>query len=336
MGQRILITGGAGFLGSHLCEELHDRGHDIWCLDNLETGTEDNIEHLKRFARFRFIRGDVRDPFPDMAFDRIYNLACPASPRHYQADPIGTMKTSVFGAINALELARKTGARVLQTSTSEIYGDPEVHPQPEEYVGAVNCTGIRACYDEGKRAAETLFFDYHREHGVGVRVARLFNSYGTRMQAGDGRVIPNFIDQALRGEPITIYGDGSQTRSFCYVTDTVEGLIRLMEADGDRIGPVNIGNPVEFTISELAALVVKKTASSSPVIRRPLPQDDPRLRRPDIGLARAVLGWEPLVGLEEGLDRVIAVARATRGDGPRNAVPAVADIRPLATVNGER
>ena len=246
------------------------------------------------------------------------------------------MKTSVFGAINALDLARKTGARVLQTSTSEVYGDPEVHPQTEDYVGAVNCTGIRACYDEGKRAAETLFFDYHREHGVNIRVARLFNSYGARMQSGDGRVIPNFVDQALRGEPITIYGDGSQTRSFCFVTDTVDGLIRLMEADGDRVGPVNIGNPVEFTISELATLVVEKTGSSSAVIRQPLPQDDPKLRRPDIGLARQLLGWEPVVGLSEGLDQVIAAARGTMNGTPAPVSLVRADdgSRTLAIIGG--
>ncbi len=270
--------------------------------------------------RFHLIEGDVRSALPDLPVDRIYNLACPASPRHYQSDPIGTMRTNVFGAINVLDLALRNGARVLQASTSEVYGDPEVHPQIETYVGAVNCTGPRACYDEGKRAAETLFFDYHREHGVSIRVARLFNSYGPRMSSGDGRVVPNFIDQALRGEPITVFGTGRQTRSFCYVTDTVDGLIRLMDADGALVGPVNLGNSDEFTVSELADLVIAKTGSTSKIIKQPLPEDDPKLRRPDIGKARTLLGWTPHVKLSDGLDLMIAAVRSDIASRPACAV----------------
>jgi len=310
---RVLVSGGAGFIGSHLCEHLLSLGHKIWCLDNLSTGAEDNIAHLRSDANFTFLHGDVREPLARLEVDQIYNLACPASPRHYQSDPIGTMRTSVLGALNMLDLARDVGARALLASTSEVYGDPEIHPQPESYVGAVNCTGIRACYDEGKRAAETLFYDYHRQHDIEIRVARLFNSYGPRMRAGDGRVIPNFIDQALRDEPITIYGDGHQTRSFCYVDDTVRGLVALMEAKGDRVGPVNIGNPVEFTIKDLALQIVRQTGSRSPLTYMPLPQDDPRLRRPDIGLARDLLDWEPTIQLEAGLERIIEEAREKAG-----------------------
>lgn len=306
----ILVTGGAGFVGSHLCDRLHALGHDVWCLDNLETGFRANVQQLIGSPRFRLVEGDVRSAITDVAPDRIYNLACPASPRYYQADPIGTTRTSVLGAINVLDLARRTGARVLQASTSEVYGDPAVHPQPETYVGAVDCTGPRACYDEGKRVAETLFFDYHREQGVDIRVARLFNCYGPRMSAGDGRVVPNFLGQALRNAPLTIYGEGRQTRSFCYVDDTVDGLIRLMEVDGACAMPVNLGNPVEFTIAQLAELVIAKTGSTSTVVHQPLPQDDPRLRRPDIARAQALLNWTPQVMLDDGLDRMIAAARA--------------------------
>ncbi|WP_375426920.1 NAD-dependent epimerase/dehydratase family protein [uncultured Sphingomonas sp.] len=316
----ILVTGGAGFIGSHLCEKLHRTGHQVWCLDDFSTGFRDNVRHMSGSPRFHLIEGDVRSALPDLPVDRIYNLACPASPRHYQSDPIGTMRTNVFGAINVLDLALRNGARVLQASTSEVYGDPEVHPQIETYVGAVNCTGPRACYDEGKRAAETLFFDYHREHGVSIRVARLFNSYGPRMSSGDGRVVPNFIDQALRGEPITVFGTGRQTRSFCYVTDTVDGLIRLMDADGALVGPVNLGNSDEFTVSELADLVIAKTGSTSKIIKQPLPEDDPKLRRPDIGKARTLLGWTPHVKLSDGLDLMIAAVRSDIASRPACAV----------------
>lgn len=306
-GLRILVTGGAGFLGSHLCEALLSQGHSVWCLDNLMTGSEDNVAAMRDNPRFTFLKADVRDPLPDLPFDRIYNLACPASPPLYQADPVGTMRTSVEGALNVLEYARHRGARVLQASTSEVYGDPSVHPQPEDYVGSVNCTGIRACYDEGKRAAETLFYDYNRMYGTEIRVVRLFNSYGPRMSAGDGRVVPNFLAQALGNEPITIYGAGSQTRSFCFVSDTIDGLIRLMEAEGSRVGPINIGNPDEFTIRQLAEIVLRKTGSSSEIVHLPLPEDDPKLRRPDIARAKDVLGWQPQVSLEEGLGRMIAL-----------------------------
>ncbi|RMD47541.1 MAG: NAD-dependent epimerase/dehydratase family protein [Alphaproteobacteria bacterium] len=300
-----LVTGGAGFLGSHLCDRLIERGHDVLCVDNFFTGTKDNIRHLLGHPRFELMRHDVTFPLY-VEVDAIYNLACPASPVHYQHDPVQTTKTSVHGAINMLGLAKRLRCRILQASTSEVYGDPQVHPQREDYWGHVNPIGPRSCYDEGKRCAETLFFDYHRQHGLDIKVARIFNTYGPRMHPSDGRVVSNFIVQALRGEPITIYGDGSQTRSFCYVDDLIEGLIRLMESAEGFTGPVNLGNPVEFTIRELAETVIHLTGSSSPLVFRPLPTDDPMQRRPDIGLARRELGWEPSVPLEEGLKRTIA------------------------------
>lgn len=300
---RILVTGGAGFLGSHLCERLLAEGHQVICLDNYFTGRKSNIQHLMAHANFELMRHDVTDPFK-AEVDRIYNLACPASPRHYQHNAIKTVKTSVMGAINVLGLAKRTGARVFQASTSEVYGDPEVHPQPESYWGHVNPIGIRSCYDEGKRVAETLFFDYHRQNGVDIRVVRIFNTYGPRMVADDGRVVSNFIVQALRGEDITIYGDGSQTRSFCYVDDLIEGFVRLMETEGVT-GPVNIGNPGEFTMLQLAEKVLAKVGGASKISFHPLPSDDPKQRRPDITLAKEVLGWEPKVSLDEGLDRTI-------------------------------
>ncbi len=304
---RILVTGGAGFLGSHLCDRLIEAGHEVVCLDNFFTGRKANIVHRLGHPRFELMRWDVVDPFK-IEVDRIYNLACPASPPHYQFNPIKTVKTSVMGAINALGLAKRVRARILQASTSEVYGDPAVHPQPESYWGHVNPVGRRACYDEGKRCAETLFFDYHRENGVDIRVARIFNTYGPRMLASDGRVVSNFIVQALRGEPITIYGDGSQTRSFCYVDDLVEGLIRLMEQTGVT-GPVNLGNPEESTMRELADHVLRLTGSTSDLVFHPLPADDPRQRRPDIALAREALGWQPTVPLDEGLTRTIGYFR---------------------------
>lgn len=300
---RVLITGGAGFLGSHLCERLLNEGHDVLCLDNFFTGRKANIAHLLSNPRFELFRHDVIDPFK-AEVDRIYNLACPASPPHYQYNAIKTIKTSVMGAINVLGLAKRTRARVFQASTSEVYGDPEVHPQPESYWGHVNPIGIRSCYDEGKRVAETLFFDYHRQNGVDIRVVRIFNTYGPRMLPDDGRVVSNFIVQALRGQNITIYGDGSQTRSFCYVDDLIEGFIRLMEAPGIT-GPMNIGNPGEFTMLQLAELVLKKVGGPSKITFHPLPSDDPRQRRPDITQAREHLGWEPKIPLEQGLDRTI-------------------------------
>ena len=300
---RVLITGGAGFLGSHLCDRLIERGHDVICLDNFFTGHKENILHLLPHPNFELIRHDVVDPFK-VEVDQIYNLACPASPVHYQFNPIKTIKTSVMGAINVLGLAKRTGARVLQASTSEVYGDPEVHPQTEDYRGHVNPIGIRACYDEGKRCAETLFFDYHRSNHVDIRVMRIFNTYGPRMDPKDGRVVSNFIVQALKGDPITVYGDGSQTRSFCYVDDLLEGMMRLM-ANKSLIGPVNIGNPGEFTILELAQKVIEKTNSNSKIVFEDLPQDDPLQRKPDIALAQAALDWEPRIALEEGLDKTI-------------------------------
>ncbi|GAA5138373.1 SDR family oxidoreductase [Prosthecobacter algae] len=301
---RILITGGAGFLGSHLCERLLNEGHDILCMDNFFTGRKANIAHLLSNPNFELFRHDVIDPFK-AEVDRIYNLACPASPPHYQYNAIKTIKTSVMGAINVLGLAKRTRARVFQASTSEVYGDPEIHPQPESYWGHVNPIGIRSCYDEGKRVAETLFFDYHRQNGVDIRVVRIFNTYGPRMLPDDGRVVSNFIVQALRGQNITIYGDGSQTRSFCYVDDLIEGFVRLMETTG-HTGPINIGNPGEFTMLQLAELVLKKIGGPSKITFHPLPSDDPKQRRPDITLAKSHLGWEPKVPLEEGLDRTIA------------------------------
>ncbi len=303
--KRILVTGGAGFIGSHLIDELLKRGNEVLCVDNLFTGTKRNLEHLHAESRFEFLRHDVTFPLYVEA-DEIYNLACPASPIHYQHDPVQTTKTSVHGAINMLGLAKRLRCRILQASTSEVYGDPAVHPQTEDYWGNVNPIGPRSCYDEGKRCAETLFFDYHRQHGLEIKVARIFNTYGPRMHPSDGRVVSNFIIQALRAKPITLYGDGNQTRSFCYVDDLVDGLIRLMESPSDVTGPINLGNPVEFTMRELAELVVAETGSSSPFVNMPLPQDDPRQRKPDIRLAKKVLGWSPTVPLQEGLKSTIA------------------------------
>ena len=299
----ILVTGGAGFLGSHLCERLLGQGHEVLCLDNFFTGRRKNVSHLMANSNFELIRHDVVAPFK-FEVDRIYNLACPASPVHYQYNPIKTVKTSVMGAINCLGLAKRVGARILQASTSEVYGDPEVHPQPESYRGNVNPIGLRACYDEGKRCAETLFFDYHRENKVDVRVVRIFNTYGPRMLADDGRVVSNFIVQALKGEDLTLYGNGLQTRSFCYMDDLLEAMIRTMEQD-QTVGPINIGNPHEFTIRQLAETVLQKVQSNSSIIEMPLPADDPTQRKPDISLAQKVLDWEPKIQLEEGLDNTI-------------------------------
>ncbi len=299
----ILVPGGAGFLGSHLCERLLGQGHEVLCMDNFFTGRRKNVLHLMDNPDFELIRHDVVDPFK-FEVDRIYNLACPASPVHYQYNPIKTVKTSVMGAINCLGLAKRLGARILQASTSEVYGDPEVHPQPESYRGNVNPIGLRACYDEGKRCAETLFFDYHRENKVDIRVVRIFNTYGPRMLPDDGRVVSNFIVQALKGEDITIYGDGSQTRSFCFMDDLLEGMNRMMEQD-QSVGPINIGNPKEFTIRQLAETVLNKIESSSSLVELPLPSDDPTQRKPDISLAQKLLGWDPKVELEEGLDQTI-------------------------------
>lgn len=304
--KRILITGGAGFLGSHLTDRLLDQGHEVLCLDNLFTGTKRNIDHLHGHPRFEFLRHDVTFPLYIEA-DEIYNLACPASPVHYQHDPVQTTKTSVHGAINMLGLAKRLRCKVFQASTSEVYGDPAVHPQTEEYWGNVNTIGPRSCYDEGKRCAETLFFDYHRQHDLEIKVARIFNTYGPRMHHADGRVVSNFIVQALLNNPITIFGDGSQTRSFCYVDDLVEGFIRLMNSGPDVTGPINLGNPGEFTIRELAEKVVEMTGSSSVISYHDLPQDDPKQRCPDISKAQASLGgWEPTINLENGLERTIA------------------------------
>jgi UDP-glucuronate decarboxylase len=303
--QRILVTGGAGFLGSHLCERLVAEKHDVICLDNFFTSQKTNVEHLLTRPNFELVRHDVTQPIT-LEVDQIYNLACPAAPGHYQYNPIKTMKTSVLGAIHVLGLAKRCRARVLQASTSEVYGDPEVHPQPESYRGSVNPIGPRACYDEGKRAAETLFMDYHRQNGVDVRVVRIFNTYGPRMHPFDGRVVSNFIRQALANEEITLFGDGSQTRSFCYRDDLVEGIVRMMNGPADFIGPVNLGNPGEFTIRELAELVIELTGSKSKLVQRPLPEDDPTQRQPDIRLAQAKLNWEPTVELREGLEKTIA------------------------------
>mgnify|MGYP006079118901 CR=1 FL=1 len=304
---RVLITGGAGFLGSHLSDRLLSEGNEVICMDNLFTGAKRNIAHLLGHPNFEFIRHDVTDPFK-FEVDRIYNLACPASPVHYQHNAIKTVKTSVMGAINCLGLAKRVKARIFQASTSEVYGDPDVHPQPESYWGNVNPIGIRSCYDEGKRCAETLFFDYHRQNGVDIRVARIFNTYGPRMSPEDGRVVSNFIVQALRGEDITIYGDGTQTRSFCYFSDLIDGFVRLMEQE-ETVGPVNIGNPVEFTMLELAEDVIKLTGTKSKIIHEELPSDDPKQRKPDITLAKKYLGWEPKVPLAEGLKDTIAYFR---------------------------
>ena len=308
MGKRVLVTGGAGFLGSHLCERLLDAGHDVLCVDNYFTGRKANVEHLLKNPRFELMRHDVTFPVY-VEVDEIFNLACPASPVHYQFDPVQTTKTSVHGAINMLGLAKRVKAKILQASTSEVYGDPEVHPQPEAYWGKVNPVGIRSCYDEGKRCAETLFFDYWRQHQLRIKVVRIFNTYGPRMHPNDGRVVSNFIVQALQGKDITIYGDGSQTRSFCYVDDLIEAMLRTMATGDDFTGPVNIGNPVEFSIGQLAELVIKGVGSRSKLIYNPLPQDDPRQRRPDITLAKQVLNWEPKIQLEAGLEKTIAYFR---------------------------
>jgi len=310
--KRVLVTGGAGFLGSHLCERLLREGCDVLCVDNFFTGARQNIEHLLDNRAFELLRHDITFPLY-VEVDEIYNLACPASPIHYQFDPVQTTKTSVMGAINMLGLAKRTKARILQASTSEVYGDPGVHPQPESYWGNVNPIGPRSCYDEGKRCAETLFFDYYRQHGMAIRVVRIFNTYGPRMHPRDGRVVSNFIVQALRGEPITIYGDGLQTRSFCYVDDLIDGLVRMMTNDGGFVGPVNVGNPTEFTMRELADTVIRLTGSSSRLVFEPLPADDPRQRQPNIEQATERLGWRPRVGLEEGLQQTIAYFRELLG-----------------------
>jgi len=306
--KRILVTGGAGFLGSHLCDRLVEQGHDVICLDNLFTSQKSNIAHLLGKRNFEFIRHDVVHPIW-LEVDEIYNLACPASPVHYQYNPVKTVKTSVMGAINMLGLAKRVRAKILQASTSEVYGEPSIHPQPESYWGNVNPIGVRACYDEGKRCAETLFFDYHRSNHVNIRVVRIFNTYGPRMHPYDGRVVSNFIIQALSGRDITIYGDGSQTRSFCYVDDLIEGIIRMMDAPDDMVGPVNLGNPLEFTMNQLAQLVIELTGSKSRIVNLPRPEDDPSQRRPDISLVRQRLAWEPKVPLKEGLARTIAFFR---------------------------
>ncbi len=310
--KRILVTGGAGFLGSHLIDRLLAQGHEVICVDNLFSSTKRNIDHLHLNPRFEFMRHDVCFPLY-VEVDEIYNLACPASPVHYQHDPIQTLKTSVHGAINMLGLAKRLKCKILQASTSEVYGDPVTHPQTEEYWGNVNPIGPRACYDEGKRAAETLFFDYHRQAGVPIKVARIFNTYGPRMHRQDGRVVSNFIVQALLGQPITIYGDGSQTRSFCYVDDLLDGLVKLMATPDDVIGPINIGNTREFTILQLAEMVIEATGSSSRIVLHPVPQDDPKQRQPDISRARAILGWEPTVPVRDGLERTVAYFRELLG-----------------------
>ena len=306
--KKVLVTGGAGFLGSHLCERLLANGHDVLCVDNFFTGSKANVAHLVGDPHFELMRHDITFPLY-VEVDEIYNLACPASPIHYQFDPVQTTKTAVHGAINMLGLAKRVKAKILQASTSEVYGDPEVHPQVESYWGRVNPVGVRSCYDEGKRCAETLFFDYWRQHGLRIKVVRIFNTYGPRMHPNDGRVVSNFIVQALRGDDLTIYGDGHQTRSFCYVDDLVEAMIRAMNTADDFTGPVNIGNPNEFTIKELAEKVLRLTKSSSKLISNPLPADDPQQRRPDISLAQTTFGWEPTVQLEDGLRRTIAYFR---------------------------
>ena len=317
---QVLVTGGAGFLGSHLCDRLIADGVTVLCLDNFFTGSRRNVTQLLGHPRFELIRHDVTFPVY-LEVDEIYNLACAASPIHYQFDPVQTTKSSVHGAINMLGLAKRTRARILQASTSEVYGDPEVHPQREDYWGRVNPIGPRACYDEGKRCAETLFFDYYRQHRLQIKVARIFNTYGPRMHPNDGRVVSNFIRQALRNEPITLYGDGGQSRSFCYVTDLIDALVLLMKSPDDFIGPVNLGNPTEFTIEELAHKVIELTGSRSRIVREPLPQDDPMQRQPDIGLARANLGWEPRVQLDEGLRHTIAYFDELLSNGARDPVP---------------
>jgi UDP-glucuronate decarboxylase len=314
--KRVLVTGGAGFLGSHLCERLVQAGDDVLCVDNYFTGRKDNVAHLLGNPDFEAMRHDVTFPLY-VEVDEIYNLACPASPIHYQFDPVQTTKTSVIGAINMLGLAKRVGARILQSSTSEVYGDPTVHPQTEDYRGNVNPLGPRACYDEGKRCAETLFFDYHRQHKVRIKVARIFNTYGPRMHPNDGRVVSNFIVQALRGEDITLYGDGMQTRAFCYVEDLVDGLIRLMATGPEVTGPINIGNPHEIPVRELAERVIDLVNSKSKIVHKPLPQDDPMQRCPDITMARRELGWEPKVPLEEGLRRTVGYFEGLLSRGPK-------------------
>ncbi|HEX4886264.1 MAG TPA: UDP-glucuronic acid decarboxylase family protein [Casimicrobiaceae bacterium] len=309
MRKRVLVTGGAGFLGSHLCERLLADGCDVLCVDNFYTGTKDNVAHLLGNPHFELLRHDITFPLY-VEVDEIYNLACPAAPVHYQFDPVQTTKTSVHGAINMLGLAKRVHARILQASTSEVYGDPTMHPQREDYWGHVNPIGVRACYDEGKRCAETLFFDYHRQNALEVKVARIFNTYGPRTHLNDGRVVSGFIVQALRGEPITVFGEGQQTRSFCYVSDLIDGLVRLMNSPADFTGPVNLGNPGEFTIVELARKVIALTHSSSTIVHRPLPSDDPMKRCPDIGLAQRVLGWTPRVPLDDGLQQTIGYFRS--------------------------
>ena len=303
--KRILVTGGAGFLGSHLCDRFLSEGHEVICVDNFYSSTKQNIQHMMGNPSFELIRHDVTFPLY-LEVDEIYNMACPASPVHYQHDPVQTTKTSVHGAINMLGLAKRTGAKILQASTSEVYGDPAVHPQEESYWGNVNPIGPRSCYDEGKRCAETLFFDYHRQHGVNTKVVRIFNTYGPRMHPNDGRVVSNFIVQALLGEDITIFGDGSQTRSFCYVDDLIEAIVRMMNSDDDVIGPINIGNPTEFTMLQLAELVQQKVQTASKTVFKPLPINDPMQRKPDISKAKEVLGWEPDIALDKGLDQTIA------------------------------
>jgi len=308
--KRVMVTGGAGFLGSHLCDRLLDDGHEVLCVDNLFTGTKQNIGHLRDQPHFEFLRHDITFPL-FVEVDEIYNLACPASPIHYQHDPVQTTKTSVHGSINMLGLAKRLGCKILQASTSEVYGDPSVHPQTEDYWGHVNPIGQRSCYDEGKRCAETLFFDYFRQHKLAIKIARIFNTYGPRMHPADGRVVSNFIVQALREEPITIYGDGTQTRSFCYVDDLIEGLVTLMESPGEITGPINLGNPVDSTMAELATKVIQITGSRSSIIHMDLPLDDPRQRKPDITKARNLLGWEPRIPLEEGLKKTVTYFRET-------------------------
>ncbi len=312
--KRVLVTGGAGFLGSHLCEELLDRGYEVLCADNCFTGTRSNIYHLLSRPGFEFVRHDITFPLY-VEVDEIYNLACPASPIHYQFDPVQTTKTSVHGAINMLGLAKRTKARILQASTSEVYGTPQIHPQPETYWGNVNPIGPRSCYDEGKRCAETLFFDYHRQHGLSIKVARIFNTYGPRMHPNDGRVVSNFIIQCLKNENITIYGQGTQTRSFCYVDDLIDGLIRLMESPESFTGPVNLGNPEEFSIFDLAEKIIRLTGSDSRYFFMPLPKDDPTQRKPDISLARHHLKWEPRVSVDEGLTKTIAYFKSLLAKG---------------------
>ncbi|WP_370878166.1 MULTISPECIES: UDP-glucuronic acid decarboxylase family protein [Rhodoplanes] len=338
----IVVTGGAGFIGSHLCDRLVQKGHMVTCVDNLHTGRFDNVRPLLNHRNFSFAEADVREPL-DIGgpVDRIYNLACPASPPHYQTDPIGTVKTCVLGALHVLELARSTGARVLQASTSEVYGDPEIHPQPESYRGSVNPIGPRACYDEGKRCAEALFFDYRRMHGVAVKVARIFNTYGPRMLENDGRVISNFVVQALRNKPITLYGDGSQTRSFCYVEDLLNGLELLMESDDQVTGPINLGNPREVTVKEIAHMVLAQTGSRSRLAYHPLPQDDPRRRKPEIGAAAQALGWQPSIPLEQGLRSTIdyfalKVATPAPAAAPRREAPTAVAAGPNRAVRKRR